>query len=621
MPPPTQSGPLVEPVEPAEFERPRRSKWLVGGAVTAVLAVGGAGVFAVANLTGSTAGGASTPEDLGAELMMAIENEDVLGAIDTLLPGERVALGEPFVEMVSELQRLDVLAETDLSQIGGLDVDLTGEDISVRATNVDDIVNIDLRADVVVSVDGAELPVGALVTDNLPEDALTELRGTRLTQSDRLDIWLTAVQDDGQWYFSLLHSAAELARAEAAPGTGIPLEGVGADGTDTPEAAVDQVLDRLEALDLTGLIRSLNPGEAAALQRYAPLFLDEANAALAEVPLRWRITERDVRVEGSGETRTAFVDALAIEGDVDGFEFTFAFHDDCIRVSMDRDEFEHCGVDREGLDQFLGSDPDIERLFRAVENAFADIEPLGIELRQHDGKWYVSPFGTLTEIYLAFLRALDREELDEIIAAFEPAFDGLEDALFESMNDLAESGGLVPPIDVPLIDDDFDAVIDDDVMDGDVMDGDVMDGDVMDGDVMDGDVDGGNGVVEEQGWFECYELTTAVDAAACFETYIASGDIEAAAVPVALRHPECGYAEVSWSNEIYSLPDDEFVAAAESARECFLALVETGEVSEYELPSEISHLECFEGRNWYQVFDDPEYDQRYYECLEQGIGD
>ena len=70
---------------------------------------------------------------------------------------------------------------------------------------------------------------------------------------------------------------------------------------------------------------------------------------------------------------------------------------------------------------------------------------------------------------------------------------------------------------------------------------------------------------------------------------------------------------------ICAVAPEEFIAAAEAARPCFLDLVEQGEVSEYELPTEISHLECFEGRNWYNVFDDPDYDERYFACLDAGF--
>ena len=174
--PQTSPPPLVQSAPPG---RPRRSRLLVGAAAAAVVAVGGAGIFAVANMSGSTVGGAATPDELGVEFLSAVENEDVLGVIDVLVPGERDSLGQPFVELVSELQRLDVLAPTDLSQISGIDIELSGETVQVRPTNVPDIVNVDMRADVVVSIDGAELPIGDLITDNMPDDMLTEVRGTR----------------------------------------------------------------------------------------------------------------------------------------------------------------------------------------------------------------------------------------------------------------------------------------------------------------------------------------------------------------------------------------------------------------------------------------------------------
>ena len=53
----------------------------------------------------------------------------------------------------------------------------------------------------------------------------------------------------------------------------------------------------------------------------------------------------------------------------------------------------------------------------------------------------------------------------------------------------------------------------------------------------------------------------------------------------------------------------------EAARPCFLALVAAGTLDEYELPNEIAYLACFEGRNWYNTFDDTAYDERYYDCL------
>ncbi len=554
----------------------------------AVLAVGAAGVFAVSNFTRSTAGGSQNPADLGTELLNAIENEDVLGVIDVLAPGEREAFGEPFVELISELQRLDVLADTDLSAIAGLDIEITDEVVRTRTTNVDDIVNISLSAQVEVTVNGAELPIGDVVTDNMPDDMLAELRGTRVTENNELDITLTAVLIDGRWYFSLLHTLAELARSGLGDQVGIPVEGIGFDGAESPEAAVDQILDRIEALDLTGIIRSLDPSEAAALQRYAPLLLDDAEAELAAAPIEWKITERSVRIEGSGDRRTAFVDALGIEGTLDGSPFSFSFHDRCFAAEFDGERIEQCANvgSVSDLDDVFGDAREVQHLIEVVQAAFADVEPVGLELRSRDGEWFVSPIASFTDAMLKMLRALDRPELDGIIEAVEPAFESVADGFFGAGDDFFGSSGadLAVPIEPGSAPDPGEPPSDDDF-----------------------------------GWLECYELDS-VEATACFRSFEAGGEIEAADIPVVLRHPECGYADASWGGANYQLPDDEFIALAEAARGCFLDLLAAGQVEEWELPDEIVQLECFEGRNWYLVFDDPEYDIRFDACRNASLG-
>ncbi len=564
-------------------QRGRRSKILVGSAVLAVLAVGAAGIFAVANLTRAAVGGADTPADLGTELLQAIEAEDVLGVIDVLVPGERQTLGDPFVDVIMELQRLEVLADADLSQIAGLDIELSNEVVRTKLTNVDDIVNIAMSADVEVRVDGAQLPLGALVTDNLPDDAVAELQGTRITENDQFDISLTAVLEDGRWYFSLLHTVAELARADL-DNVEIPLEGVGHDGASTPEDAVNQFLDRIEELDLTGLIRALDPAEAAALQRYAPLFLEDAQRAADEVGLNLTIGDRSFRAEGSGGQRTVSFDGLSIEGSIDGDTVSFAFDGDCVTAEADGERVEQCGSigGLSDVDDMFGDAPEITHLIEVVQAAFADMEPVGLELRSRDGAWFVSPIASVTDALLAMLRALDRQELDEIIGAVEPATDAFVDGIFGRFDEFYTDEydyEELSPIDDTLPWDELPMPEPSDTA----------------------------------SWYDCYELDT-VDATACFASAVAAGEVDQSEVPAVLRFPECGYADASWGGAVYGMPDDEFMAVAAPARECFLALVEQGQIDQSELPDELVQLECFEGRNWYQVFDDPEYDLRVDEC-------
>ena len=592
-----------EPLAP----RSKRSKWLVGSAAAAVVAVGAAGVFAVSNLTGSVEGGAASPDELGLALMTAVENEDVLGVIDVLSPGERDVFRDPMVDLVGELTRLEVLSpDADLARILGLDVELTNESVRVESTNVPDIANIDMTADAVVSIDGAEVPIGDLITDNVPDDMLTEMRGTRITETDTFDLEMTAVAIDGRWYFSLFHTAAEAARSEFDPSVDIPATGIGADGADTPEAAVNGLLDTVEALDLTGLMRRLNPGEAAALQRYAPLFVDEAQPILDEVPLTWQIVTREFRVVGDGDTRTVLIDGLAIEGTFDGTPFSVSADDGCFRAEFEGETIEQCGTGTAPaeLDEILADAPEAAALLDIVTEAFADIEEVGLELRRFDGQWYVSPVSTLTEGFLTVLRALDRSEIDAIVDQAPAAFEEFSDAIFGGLNALPGTIGGIDDEGGFIIDDETDLFDDFDDFD-DVDDGDAFD----DLEVIDGDMD-----PLDAAWSDCYAVTDAVEATDCFTSVTAAGGPDASFMPLALRFPECGYA-ASWEPGFYQLPDDEFIGAIETARPCFLDLVEQGVIMEWELPSEIENLECYEGRNWYQVFDDPEYDERYFACV------
>src|SRR5262249_15057895 len=196
--PPRAFAPAPAPAEPipsGETARPRRTKFIVGAGLAAVLAVGAAGVFAVSRFNGAAEGGAGSPSELGTALFTAIDNEDVLGMTDLLLPGERDLFRQPMIDLVAELSRLEVLTpDADLSDISGVDITLGSTSVTARPTNVPDIVNVDLRADVSATVDGNTFPIGDLVTDNMDPDALTELRGTTETSTDQLDTSLAAVQ-------------------------------------------------------------------------------------------------------------------------------------------------------------------------------------------------------------------------------------------------------------------------------------------------------------------------------------------------------------------------------------------------------------------------------------------
>jgi hypothetical protein len=77
--------------------------------------------------------------------------------------------------------------------------------------------------------------------------------------------------------------------------------------------------------------------------------------------------------------------------------------------------------------------------------------------------------------------------------------------------------------------------------------------------------------------------------------------------------PECGLTVILWEGGVYELSDDEFTATMSAARPCYDQLLADG-FDEWAVPYEVASLDCFEGRNPYQVFDDEEFTDRVFEC-------
>src|SRR5262249_22253512 len=163
-------------------------------------------------------------------------------------------------------------------------------------------------------------------------------------------------------------------------------------------------------------------------------------------------------------------------------------------------------------------------------------------------------------------RALDRQELDELIALYEPAADEFFDNMFGGFGEYDDYS-------TDSSDDfSYDESMFDDYSSGDAIE---VPTDFSSDELSFGDLSSDVAESAESsaaaGWERCYDEVGAAGATECFQQYVASGEIDASFIPVALRFPECGYAEVSWSGELYSMSDADFVAAVQAAQPCFMA--------------------------------------------------
>ncbi|HEY5422473.1 MAG TPA: hypothetical protein VIK05_03320, partial [Ilumatobacteraceae bacterium] len=301
-------GPPIATVVPAGIAG-KRSKGKVIGGLIAVVALLGAGGFAVSKIVAGDDGGASSPSEVGTQLMGSLAAEDALGVVDLLLPGERETMRQPLIDFVDHLKRLKIVDESaNLDKVGGIDLSFSDVQVETTATNVDDISDIHITATGTASVDGASVPIGDLLIDEAFGGERPDLDSE--AQTTDIDWNLATVQRDGRWYLSAFYSIAENARQ----GEGeIPSVGVPLNGSETPEDAVRTMFDAITDLDLEGLIGALNPNEAEALQRYAPMFLDDASISIDEVDPGIQISDMKFSVSGSGDRRSVTVDAATIK--------------------------------------------------------------------------------------------------------------------------------------------------------------------------------------------------------------------------------------------------------------------------------------------------------------------
>lgn len=570
------SGPVAGPSGPAggAAAPSGRGKGRKVVAVVGAAALIAAGTFAVSKVVGNNAaGGAATPEDVGLQLIEALDGADVLGAIDLLLPGERETMREPMIEMFDHMRRLGVLADdASLSGIGGFELEFTDVQVVSEPTNVADIANVRMSGSVTTSIDGAQVPLGDLIIDDLLDGQRPDM-SMEPTTDEFDDLGFTAVEQDGRWYLSLFHSIAESAR----DGRPVPDVGIAATGADSPEGAVDALLTAVQDLQLEALLGLLDPTELEAVQRYAPLFLADAQQALDDAGITWSVTNRAFSVSGSGSRRSVAIESLDFSASIEGVELSARFADDCVTIVVDGESTQSCAGDAAGdagglADELGLSDAEAgRRLVEAFEgtlSGFSGESPIAVH--EVDGRWFVSPMRTGFDSLNGALAGIERSELTELIDSFEGILGLLP---------LGLGGGLDEPM---LTDDgmgDFDA-----------------------------DVDFG-------AYNACTALGDPAAAIGCLQAGMADGSVDPSVVPVPVRHPECGVAELYVLGAVYMMDDASFVAAVTAAQPCILGLVAAGTVDSFEVPYELIAPECLLGKNWYND-DDFTANEAFFACAE-----
>jgi hypothetical protein len=425
----------------------KKGKGKVIGAIVGAVAVLAAGGFAVTAIAGGSDGGADSPEAAVEKMFESVENLDVLGVMDSLLPGERDIMRERAERLVSNLSELGVLSEdADLGNVSGIEITLSDMEYDPVETNVDDITDVLVSGSIDASVDGEELPIGDLIIDRFLDGEPLDVNES--DSGDFEDLMITTVEDDGRWYVSAGYTIAEYARTGGYPDEAsfdIPAieDAIALNGGDSPEAAINNLIDAIEGFDLEGVVGTLDPREFGALQRYAPQFIDEPADQLAELQDEASITFGDITYhvtrDGSTATVGLEIDAFAVqfpEGSVE-----YRADGNCITISESGAEpQEMCAGELSAdpdditsqLEELLPDDPELAdaatTLAEDAQAAFDDLAPLGLTVSEVDGEWYVSVLGTAADTGLTVLDALDRDEFEGLIDDAEALLQAFENS-------------------------------------------------------------------------------------------------------------------------------------------------------------------------------------------------
>jgi hypothetical protein len=406
-----------------------------------VLAVAAVGFLAVRALTGG-GGGASSPEAAVEDLAAALENEDPIAALEAMDPDEVEALTDVIESASARAEQLG-FSPGDQT-FGGIDLGLTGTEYEVdtlgdgvaRVTISGGSARIDVDrsglgdlTDAVIDATGGE--------DGDPDRTTVETDDlvAEDEEGDEIEPFVVAVERDGGWYVSPLHTAAQYVvdgLGLANPDLPAPDPG---DGAEDPEAAVRDLLTAAGSLDGEATADLAAGPTGDVLRAYASPLEEWVGAEVesAEVEIDTLQTEVGER-EGGGRR----VVVTALEGTVtwtdpdEGEEQTASVvWDGTCLVTGDPEEVEA-----------LPEDERVEASDFCLTDGWAQVgvEDLAVVAVEEGGSWRIDPLATigdyvttivpeLTEAHvLRFLEVPEAAEPTDAISAGEPTPVELDEA-------------------------------------------------------------------------------------------------------------------------------------------------------------------------------------------------
>jgi len=399
-------------------EQPKKRTGLVIGAIVAVIVLVAGGVGAWFLFSGSEPEGEATPTAAATKLFDSMAKSDLVGVFEALPPGEAALLGDTTQSLLDELKRLEILKkDTNLSQIAGVEVKVEGlkfDEAAAEQVNDHLVITKLVEGKITITADGKQVPFTEKFLDlaGVEEKDRTkdteEIDITKEVQKSGDPIRIATVKVNDQWYPSLFYTIADNVLQEEKESW--PKERIEPKGADSPEAALRALLEAALQGDPKRVIELLPPGEMSVLHDLGPILVKSAGLPGMddEVTLAELKTERrDVRGGVSLVPKTVVLEK-------DGDQLSIEVDGECAKLSAPDGSSEELCADE--LAEDLGSASDLPPgMDEMAERMVKNLLETGVVAVEVDGKWYISPGRTVSELLLAVLRSMEPGDLEKMV--------------------------------------------------------------------------------------------------------------------------------------------------------------------------------------------------------------
>ena len=402
---------LVPDATPSGANRAGIRRRLVAIAATAAVLAGG---LATVRLMRSSPTGSPTPTAAVEQMIHALEQHDLLGAVETFPAYDRQLIASSIAQMRSIDDAASASArKVDLHDVPGYTLAVT--DLQTSTERVTDRISVvslasghyKASADLRAIYRQANLQD---IADALPEDALVPSAEGDLASMDK-PIQIATVRDGEGWHVSYWYTLAEYARRDAGRPAPEPSSRIAAVGAASSPAAARAMADALVSANWNRAIELTPDGEGDVLHDYGPMLIAEVP------PIQTRITI-DAFVSHTKTVHGATVEVLdhVAASASDGSTFDVARDGSgCLKTRNVSDgettEIRGCVADLFktgwlGLGDSLGTTKKSAMFARLTKLLVPAFDDAGIVTVEQDGKWFVSPIRTTGSLAVPGIVAL-----------------------------------------------------------------------------------------------------------------------------------------------------------------------------------------------------------------------